>query len=282
MMLSRLASLRRACSSLFTILCLLSCSSGGWRKLSKDEILSTLPELNLLSASLNERGATDSVRQRAYHEFFDRRGYHLSDWDSTMAWYAKHRVRLFHDFYRLSVDSLTRLRTVLEKKRDLIAQSEQRERLWHGAILDSVNLLQDSSAYYYSGELLNKSFELIPSTPYDSTTHIYAEILALSLGPFPSDSLSLELRLHLSDTTSVVSLRHITASGRYSILAQVPGGKYATRVTGSLRGLIHSTDSSVLWVAPFRCFKYSSGGTTDELTISKPEVYQDASADWGL
>lgn len=274
--------LSRVLPLVFACFLLGSCSSGSWKKLDTDEILNTLPELNLLSASLSERGATDSVRQRAYHEFFARRGYTLADWDSTMAWYAKHRVKLFHDFYRLSTDSLTRLRTTLEKKRDLIAKAEERKRLWHGAMLDTVNLLSDTSNCYYAGELLNKSFELIPATAYDSTTRVYAEALVLGLNTFPCDSLSLELRLHLSDTTSVLSQQQIKASGHYVISAQVPSGKHASRVTGILRGIINTADSAALWVAPFRCYKYSSTSNLQEPTANRPDIYQDEQEGWEM
>lgn len=281
-MLLRLASLRLRCFALLATLGIISCSSGGWRKLDKDEILSTLPELNLLMATLKERGATDSVRQRAYHEFFARRGYTLADWDSTVAWYAKHRVKLFHDYYRLTVDSLTRQRTQLEQKRDLIVAAQERERLWYGAMLDSVNLLQDSSAYYFGGELINKTFELIPSTPYRTSTEVYVEALLLGLKGFPTDSLSLELRLHLSDTTSVVRGLQMLTSGHYTISAQVPEGKQVVRVTGGLRGVLHHIDTAALWVAPLRCYKYSSEGSSGEQTDSSTDMYQDASEDLEL
>lgn len=256
-----------------------ACTRSQWKRLDEDEVLRTLPALSLLSASLSEQNIPDSTRQRAYHEFFARRGYTLADWDSTMAWYAKNRVQLFYDFYRLSGDSLTRQRTAMEKRRDLIAATEERRRLWHGAMLDSVDLLRDSSTYYRAGELINKRFELYPISPYDSTTRLQAEILILGLQSFSNDSLDLELRLHLSDSTSAVSHQQIRSSGFYRLEAYVPNGKTALRAIGTLRGTLSFRDSTVVWVSPFKCYKFSSvqSATTH---IAEESIYNDVREDW--
>lgn len=260
-----------------------SCSQSSWQRLDSNEILEVLPELSLLSASLSDKYVPDSTRQRAYQEFFARRGYTLADWDSTMAWYARNRVSDFYDFHRLTGDSLTNMRTAMEHRRDSIALKQERERLWRGAMLDSVNLLNDSSTYYSRGEWVNRYFTLNPVIPYDSTTQLTAKFLILGLDSHRQDSLILALRLHFSDSTSLIQRQTIVASGDHRATIQVPNGKRAIRFSGWLRGLLPSRpDSTRVWISPIQCRKYSSGSGASATSYSyqSEAPYMEPIEDW--
>lgn len=215
-----------------------SCSQG-WRKLSSDEVLQILPEFTLLTANLADREVPDSVRLEAYRVFFDRRGISMADWDSTMSWYAKNRVTLYRDLYRLTADSLTRVQERLQAEQDRVDREAEYERKLRGALLDSVNLLlEDSLQFYAPGELINRTFALVPTVAYDSTVRVSLRAELMGLPRLTDDSLRLELRLHLRDSTSRIVSRSIGASGGYELSLEVPDGKQAIRVSGYLRGML--------------------------------------------
>lgn len=235
--------LRRApwlCTLVLTALYLLlsGCSEQSYRRLSEDELRRLLPGFTILSATMDYEYTADSVRRAAYEQFFEREGYTLADWDSTMGWYASHRLELLLDIYKQSGDSLTRLQSLLQLRQDSVSKQEEYERMLRGGVLDSVNLLRLGVATYLPGELVNQSFALTPTTPYDSTSRVTLSIQGYGL---PSDSLPplrLDLRLYLSDSTmrqiSAPVLRH----GISSVSLVVPDGLHAWRLSGFVRGVL--------------------------------------------
>lgn len=244
---------------------LAGCGRSGWRKLSVDEVLDILPEFSLLTATLSEQGQPDSIRQEAYRSFFQSRGLTLADWDSTMAWYAKNRLTLYKDFYRLSADSLSRMQRRLQGVQDSLDQiAEYRSSMVNG-LLDSVNLLTDSVAFYSSGELINRYFALTPSVGYDSTTLVRVEARLVGMPNLEQDSLRLTVGCFFADTTALTQSLAIGSSGRYAIALQVPNGKSAVRIWGSLQGTTPEIGlGKMLMIDRFRLFKYGGQNAPEE------------------
>ena len=111
--------LRRICAfASASLLC--ACSGGGWKRIPADKVRQLLPRYALLAAALQDRNVPDSVRATAYKQFLEKEGYTLTDWDSTMAWYAKNNMPLYYDFYRLTSDSLNKEADRLQLKQELI------------------------------------------------------------------------------------------------------------------------------------------------------------------
>ncbi|MDO4692629.1 MAG: hypothetical protein Q4A64_07135 [Porphyromonadaceae bacterium] len=258
---------------------LASCGRSGWRKLSVDEVLDVLPEFSLLTATLSEQGQPDSIRQEAYRAFFEARGLTLADWDSTMAWYAKNRLTLYKDFYRLSADSLSRMQRRLQGIQDSLDLIAERSTKKDNGLLDSINLLNDSVSFYSSGELINRYFALTPSVGYDSTTLVHVEARLAGL-PDLQDSLSLTVGCFFADSTTLNQSLRIGSSGRYTVVLQIPDGKSAVRVWGSLQGIVPELPiGKMVMVDRFRLFKYGgqSQSASEELQDLPAEATEQAS-----
>ncbi len=217
---------------------LAGCSSREWSLIEAEDVRRLLPRYTLLNAALQNRGEQDSIRQAAYRAFFEEEGYTLADWDSSMLWYAKNDITLYHDFYRLASDSLSRDTERVQARVDSIRAAEEYLRKRNGAVLDSTNLLSLGLETYKAGEYLNRHFALSPSTPYNG---VQGELKAGIWG-LPklkkSEALSLELRFHAKDSTTRVERIAIDKSGVYSVRLVTMEGKDVVRVSGFLRGVL--------------------------------------------
>lgn len=224
-------------SFLLVLLLFFSCTNRSWELVSEDDARHLLPRYALLSAGLQYKGAPDSIRQAAYRQLLEQEGYTLNDWDSSMLWYAKNNMPLYHDFYRLASDSLSKQTELLQKRADSIMREEERERKFQAAILDSANLLRLGSQLAFSGQLVNQSFSLRPSIAYNGVEGVLStRILGL---PKLSDkeSFSLELKFHAQDSTSRFKRIRIKNSGVYKLRLITMDGKDVVRISGYLRGV---------------------------------------------
>ncbi|MDY3090137.1 MAG: DUF4296 domain-containing protein [Porphyromonas sp.] len=217
---------------------LVGCSSREWTLIGEEDVRRLLPRYALLNAALQNRGEQDSIRQAAYRAFFEEEGYTLADWDSSMLWYAKNDITLYHDFYRLAADSMARSTERVQLRVDSITAAEERMRKLNGAVLDSTNLLSLGLETYRAGEYLNRYFMLTPSTPY---TAVRGE-LGVGIWGLPKlkkdEALSLELRFHAKDSTTRIERLSIAKSGFYSVRLVTMEGKDVVRVSGALRGTL--------------------------------------------
>lgn len=239
--------------SLAMCMALTSCSKRSWTLIDEDEVRRLLPRYAMLSARLQMYGEADSLRLATYRQFLADEGYSLADWDSSMMYYAKHDMPLYHDFYRLASDTLTRQAELLQKRVDSIAQAEDYRAKYTGYTLDSVNLLRLGAVSYYSGDLVNRAFAFAPSVPY---TGVEGE-LSLRLRGLPKlgreQAWDMELRFHAQDSTSEVERIRIDRSGDYKLKIVTLSGKPVVRVTGFVRGLSPKLKSGTfIWLDSLR------------------------------
>lgn len=223
---------------LSALLLFFSCSNRSWELIPEEDVRRLLPRYALLSAGLQNRGEADSVRQAAYRRFFEEGGYTLQDWDSSMVWYAKNNIPLYHDFYRLASDSLSKLTEALQKRSDSIVRVEERQRKLMGAVLDSVNLLKLGMEVFGENELINMTFSLQPTTPYTGLEGTLTTRIAGLPKLAKRDALSLELRFHSKDSTSQIQHLAIQSSGVYHVRLVTMEGKDVVRISGYLRGIV--------------------------------------------
>lgn len=222
------------------------CERRSWERIPIDEVRQILPDYTLLVVSLDQRSFPDSQRRAAYESFFEEYGYTLSDWDSSMAWYARNELTLLHDIYRTTADSMERSQVSLQTRFDEVTKRETYENNRRIGVLDSVNLLSIGSHLYKGGDEIKVDFDFTPSMPYDSTrrvelsTTLYGiELLDTLVYPF------LELRLHFSDTTELYSSTPLLRAGHHVVSLSIPNGKKARRISGAVRGRM---PHSIWWV----------------------------------
>lgn len=230
-----------------------ACSGRSWELIPEDDMRQLLPRYSMLTASLQSRGEADSLRRAAYKAFFAEEGYTLTDWDSSMMWYAKHNIPFYYDLYRKAGDSLVRLTDRLQKRLDSITIVEERSRKLLGYTLDSVNLLKRGSETYKVGELVSNTFSIAPSTPYTGVqVELSVVVKGLQKQKAPSE-LSLELFMYAQDSTVQSKVVNINKSGRYSITLQTLLGKPVIRLTGGVRGVVpRLSGDEYLWLDSLR------------------------------
>lgn len=252
----------------FALVQLSACSDEQWTKLSADEIRDILPELSLLEATANFRDMPDSARQALYTSYFEARGITQADWDSTMAWYAKHQMVMYENFYRVASEQMEKQRLALQTKKDSVFVLEQRENLRRNAQLDSVNLLQDTMLVYRSGELLNRHWKLSPSAPYPSGTRLLFSLQMRGLRSEVISNLKLtaELRMHASDSTVLLAQQTQWSNGLAELSLTVPEGKTVNLVTAYLRGVLPNiaTAQSSLMLYGVSIKKYPTDVTIED------------------
>ena len=232
--------LRRICAfASASLLC--ACSGGGWKRIPADKVRQLLPRYALLAAALQDRNAPDSVRVTAYKQFLEKEGYTLTDWDSTMAWYAKNNMPLYYDFYRLTSDSLNKEADRLQLKQDSIFRIEELANKRRNYNLDSVNLLSLGTINAGQGDLVNQTFSIAPSPAYTGAElELSTRVLGLSLSDGKKSPLTLYLQLVQSDSTVSKRSLLIKKSGTYSVKLKTKAGLSVVRVQGYLQGIVAS------------------------------------------
>ena len=232
--------LRRICVfASVSLLC--ACSGGGWKRIPADEVRQLLPRYALLAAALQDRNAPDSVRATAYKQFLEEEGYTLTDWDSTMAWYAKNNMPLYYDFYRLTSDSLNKEVDRLQLKQDSIFRIEELANKRRNYNLDSVNLLSLGTIYAGQGDLVNQAFSIAPSPAYTGAElELSTRVLGLSLSDGRKSPFTLYLQLVQSDSTVSQRSLLIKKSGTYSVKLKTKSGLSVVRIQGYMQGIVAS------------------------------------------
>lgn len=246
-----------------------ACSSQGWQRLSDTEIRRLLPDYALLTASLDYLHYPDSTRQRAYDSFFAEHGYTTADWDSSVAWYARHQVNLLSDIYHQVNDSLTRQRDTLQVVLQKWQDQQEYAKAKAGYMLDSVNLLNIGECIYRSGELINQSVRFSPNEPYSNVElELSTQIFGLRR-LVPKDALHMDLYLTLADTT--ISERYtVDSDGVHKLRLQVPEDKLVRHVRVLLRGALPDTLSRFIWLDSLRLIRYPLGDVQMSQETAKP------------
>ena len=250
----------------FSGILFLGCTDRDWRLISEDEVRRLLPRYALLSARLQSYGEPDSIRLSTYQQYFKQEGYSLSDWDSSMMYYVKHNMPLYHDFYRLASDSFMVLSQRLQIKYDDRLKRDEYENGLRGYTLDSVNLLNVSATAYQEGDLVNRCFDFKPAQPYVDTEGELSVRLRGILKKLPlNKAFRLELAFHAQDSSQQIKTLMIDKSGDFTLHLSTIPNKPVVRVSGYLRGVC---SQDVLWVDSLRFVRRSSpsavDGTTDE------------------
>lgn len=255
-----------------------ACSDRDWSLLGEREVRRILPRYAMLAAGIESRGEPDSIRQAAYRQFFASEGYSLRDWDSSMMWYAKNNIPLYYDFYRLASANIGKQADLLQQRVDSISRAEEYRRNRLGYVVDSVNLLNIPVAYYRSGDLVNTTFNIQPSTPYTNAEGV----LSVAVSGLPKlkseQAWHLELRFYTQDSIMQVENRAIPGSGRYEVKLATQADKSVVRIAGHLRGITPKLKKGrFIWVDSLRFIRVphaeeqTEAIPKDEETTSEPE-----------
>lgn len=213
------------------------CERRGWEQIPIEDVRRILPDYTLLVVSLDQRSLPDSQRRAAYESFLQEYGYTLSDWDSSMTWYARNELTLLHDIYRTAADSMERAQASLQTRLDEVVNRETYETNRRIGALDSVNLLSIGSRICKGGDKIKVDFDFYPSLAYDSTRRV--ELSTNLYGMEHLDTLVyplLELRLYFTDTTTLYASTPLLCAGHHVVSLSIPSGKKARRITGAVRG----------------------------------------------
>ncbi len=218
----------------------MACSNRSWTKLSPDEVREILPELSMLKAYLNTQGIPDSIRYVSYYAFFDKYGITQTDWDSTMFWYAKNDINLYHNFYSRLDDSIRRLQIKLQKKVDELDEANRRRYEWEEGRLEHTNLLLDT--IYPKILLLPTSvcetFIYEPRISYDSLIQISMNLGLSGLSALEQDSLLISFSLFSEGKLDTTELKTIKTNGVHQIILSAKKGRI-----DSIRGIVRGTIS---------------------------------------
>lgn len=246
--------LKLFCISLLTWLFFSSCQKRDWVLLGERDIRQILTDYTVLSAALSTRGEDDSVRHLSYRAFFEQKGYRISDWDSSMMWYAKTNLPLYYDFYRLASEQLSRHVDELQIKQDSISKREDYERNRRNAVLDSINLLNVAPKYYLAGELVNSTFSIRPISPYQNKKGT----LSINISGLPKlckcQAWDFALKFHQQDSSVRINRMKINAPGVYHLdLETSDDNKSTVRISGYLRGIVPPLNNSeFVWIDSLR------------------------------
>lgn len=240
----RLAAPRLVSTTLALVLGMLlfgACNSKGWKRIDKDELRPLLMKMTLLSSVAQQEYMQDSVRQAEYAALLAAEGYTVTDWDSTIAWYARYDMTLLNDFYRVAYDSLEAMRSRLQVRYDSVSAAEAyRDRL-SAFDVDSVDFLRElPRLYVQDGSYLYRRFDITPQTPYDSTHYLIFTTRILGLAELADSIAPLRMYVctHLSDSTTRVDSIDIRRSGLYRLEASAPDGHRITRCSGFVKGVL--------------------------------------------
>ncbi len=217
----------------------IACSNRSWKKLSSDKVREILPELTLLKAYLNTHNVPDSVRYVTYYAFFHKYGVSQTDWDSTMFWYAKNDINLYHNFYSRLDDSIRRLQIKLQKKVDALDEAERRQYRWEEGILEDSNLLLDTvyPKYMIPPVVINESFIYQPRIRYDSTERVSMNFAIDGMSFLAQDSLFMTFSLFQEGKLDTTVQQVIRDNGAYSLSLVARKGKIDS-ISASVRGCI--------------------------------------------
>lgn len=261
------------------ILLFTGCDQKGWQRLSEGEVRRLLPKYMLLISSFDHLQSPDSIRQVAYDSFFSAEGYTTIDWDSTIAWYAKHEIELLFDIYRQVDDSLTLQRDNLQAYFQIKQAQQDHENAKTGYIVDSINLLNLGDRIYQGGDLVNQSVEFIPSIPY-SNVELELSVRMLGLPVVDTaDALQMELCLSSSDS-SMVERHSIISDGWHQFRVAIPSSKSVYRVRAILRGILpDSLPQGFVWLDSLRLVRYPLMDHVSESQVSETLEVKDLSVD---
>ncbi len=205
----------------------IACSNRSWTKLSPSEVREILPELSMLEAYLNTQYVPDSVRYVSYYAFFQKHGITQTDWDSTMFWYAKNDINLYHNFYSRLDDSIRRLQIKLQKKVDALDEADRREYEWLEGRLENANLLLDTiyPKILALPTFVNETFVYKPRVTYDSLVQISLNLGLSGLTSLEQDSLLMSFSLFREGKLDTTQMKTIKTNGAHQIILSATTGR---------------------------------------------------------
>ncbi len=244
------ASHHKYIKSLKTFVCLLllfggmACSNRSWTKLSPKEVREILPELSLLKAYLHTQNVPDSIRYVSYYAFFQKHGITQTDWDSTMFWYAKHDIHLYHNFYSRLDDSIRRLQIKLQKKVDKQDEAERRRYDWENGRLENANLLLDTiyPKFLTLPTFVNETFVYKPRIYYDSLVQVSVNLGIQGLGALEQDSLFMSFALFSNGKLDTMERQTIKENGIHKLVLSAKRGRIDS-IRASLCGFVSKSNA---------------------------------------
>ncbi len=240
---NKISKLLKACVCLLLLSGSIACSNQSWKKVSPEEVRQILPELSLLKAYLNNQNVPDSVRYVTYYAFFKKYSISQTDWDSTMFWYAKNDINLYHNLYSQTDDALRRLQIKLQKKVDALDEANRRKYEWEQGLLENANLLLDTiyPKYILPPAIVNETFTYEPRIHYDSTVRVSLNLAIDGMSLLGQDSLSMTFSLFQEGKLDTTAQKTIKRNGAYDLVLS-PKSKGIDSISGSLRGIISQHD----------------------------------------
>ncbi len=222
-----------------------SCRDRSWKKLDPELIREILPELSLLKAYLQKHNIPDSTRSVSYYAFFNKYGVTPRDWDSTMYWYAKNDIALYHNFYSHLDDSIRRLQLRLQKQVTALDKAEKRYSQWEYGRLEGVNLLSDSvyPKLLQAPSLIAESFGYDPKIHFDTTIRLSMDLALSGLSPLQEDSLMMSFALYRQGKIDTIAHKIIREDGFHQLILSAKTDRIDS-ISGTLVGYV--TKSNLL------------------------------------
>ncbi len=216
-----------------------ACSNRSWTKLSPSEVREILPELTMLKAYLNNEAVPDSVRYVSYYAFFQKHNITQEDWDSTMYWYAKNDINLYHNFYSRLDDSIRRLQIKLQKKVDALDRAQRIRYQRIDGRLENANLLVDTiyPKFYRRPSCVLDSFLYEPRIPFDTTVCLSMNLDIKGLSPVEQDSLIMSFKLYREGKLDTLVQQTIKSSGVHQLTLS-PKKNRVDSISASLSGFL--------------------------------------------
>lgn len=247
-----------------------------WQRVGQKDLQELLPKMLLAEAIYDQRGLPDSLRVLGYQQLLDERGYTLTDWDSSLVWYGRYRVADYKKAYDYALASLTAQQDGLQQRVDSLARLGARQIAWETGALDSVNLLRDSISLHPAGRYLERSFSLIPQSPYPTGTDVRFAVRLAGFSPKTSGgTLRMQLRLEFADSTQRLLDLKPLRPGLNVLSFVLPEGKMLRSASGLLRGVAPRSKGKYLVIDSFSFARFSSGLPTPALADEPSELAPD-------
>ncbi|KGN74759.1 hypothetical protein HR11_08240 [Porphyromonas macacae] len=226
---------------IISLLCLLNalfisgCKKRSWNKLSPKQTREVMMDLAITRSLIQSRGyeLPDSTRQAIYDDLFARHGVTQRDYDSTLVWYTRYKIKSQVVYTQMVRDSLKQIEQLLAERE---AEKTKSDNAIEQYDKDSVNFLKNVLLWFApEHEQINHfaQLELTTSPESDTEFRLTTRIHGLSLKN--KTDLKLNLIMDLDDSTSLSKEILIPRNGLFELSQTVPQDRKALRIKAFLR-----------------------------------------------
>ncbi len=192
-------------------------------------------DLAITRSLIQSRGyeLPDSTRQAIYDDLFARHGVTQRDYDSTLVWYTRYKIKSQVVYTQMVRDSLKQIEQLLAERE---AEKTKSDNAIEQYDKDSVNFLKNVLLWFApEHEQINHfaQLELTTSPESDTEFRLTTRIHGLSLKN--KTDLKLNLIMDLDDSTSLSKEILIPRNGLFELSQTVPQDRKALRIKAFLR-----------------------------------------------